>query len=67
MAARRTRHGAEISACGAPQAAPGGPSEEALAEYRATLDRLMARCLERLAGVALAPEAEPLETWRADD
>jgi len=67
MAGRRTRHGTEISACGAPQAAPARPTEEALAEYRAALDRLMARCLERLAGVALAPNAEPLETWGTDD
>lgn len=43
------------------------PTDKELADYRAALAALMARCLERLGSMEIPDEVEPLQEWRADD
>ena len=43
------------------------PSEQELAEYRAALAELMARCLERIRSTRLPDDAEPLQDWGPHD
>jgi hypothetical protein len=43
------------------------PSEQEVAEYRAALAELMARCLERIRSMQLPEDAEPLQAWVPDE
>lgn len=43
------------------------PSEKDLAEYRAALAELMARCLERIRSMPLPDDAQPLQEWAPDE
>lgn len=51
-----------------PDGARGAPpSAGEIAEYRATLESLMQRCLERVRNMDLPVDAEPLQQWNVDD
>ena len=43
------------------------PTEQEVAQYRAALAELMARCLERIRSTPLPDDAEPLEEWAPDE
>jgi hypothetical protein len=43
------------------------PTEQEIAEYRAALAELMARCLERIRSMEIAPHTEPLQGWAPDE
>jgi hypothetical protein len=43
------------------------PSEQEIADYRAALAELMARCLERIRSLEIPADAEPLQGWAPDE
>jgi hypothetical protein len=43
------------------------PTEQEIAEYRAALEALMARCLERIRSVEIPQQVEPLQGWSPDE
>jgi hypothetical protein len=43
------------------------PTDKELADYRAALAALMARCLERIRVMEIPDEVEPLQEWQANE
>lgn len=43
------------------------PTEQEVAQYRAELAELMARCLKRICRMPLPEDAEPLQEWAPDE